>query len=649
MGSNSNGARMATGLLRPVTGAALFYEEIERRTRLHRKGVLPTGCSEIDDALLVGGGFESGCIVGVSAEEAGFGLLLSLQTVARSLVFEEPDRRGKQRVAIITTLPVTTILPILRDVVRSQAQTKLGPRNPSIDAEVRRCLEAISISRIFDTEGLWEVLRELEAQAGLQSIHDADEDEEILRSHMTAEDKDEVQENQVEDAFQESVDEELGREGASESSPRQTEAGLNDHTPSIPSLQPTMPLPEPITQLPPLRIGPGLQPLFQKREVLDSEDEEPFSSSPLSSPPPSTAEAGSSSPPREQSLPPAEPDAHHSLSSDSEVNPETAPEPTSEIDLNGDPEPSPESLEPEAQPNITTRMTPNPVPDIILVTHFSSLLTTLFAHDDNKTAHVSLQELSSHLRHLARSQDSLVMLLNTTISPSSNDLSTSTSNVPRPPAPNNPTPPPIDPDSSRQPRPLDATLRSIFNPGPQLPDPNTHTEHYQSRLTRRNKPSFGATFAQFLDLHLLCSKLPRTRDDAEMAVALGQQHQQHGLDTEELEGDGVRYAWAVEALLDEMGVWAWGPGGQGGGSGSAVGGGMSRGRDEDEEGDEEGDEIFLPPRVDREQRWAAVDVRDGVRIVNAFATAGAGAGAGRGRGRGRGPIRLAAGFGGPRV
>ena len=88
----------------------------------------------------------------------------------------------------------------------------------------------------------------------------------------------------------------------------------------------------------------------------------------------------------------------------------------------------------------------------------------------------------------------------------------------------------------------------------------------------QNKPAFGLTFTQLLDLHLLCTKMPRTRRDAMVG------------------GGPARHAWAVEVLLDEDGLW------------------------DAPDGDDE------PPgqRVDREQRWGAVDVRDGVRIVDAF-------------------------------
>lgn len=77
MDGSLGAAGRAPGLAPPVSGAALFGREMERRMRLCRRGTLSTGCSEIDDALLLGGGFERGCVVGVSAEEVDFGVLVS--------------------------------------------------------------------------------------------------------------------------------------------------------------------------------------------------------------------------------------------------------------------------------------------------------------------------------------------------------------------------------------------------------------------------------------------------------------------------------------------------------------------------------------------------------------------------------------------
>ncbi|KAH8156143.1 hypothetical protein CIB48_g12106 [Xylaria polymorpha] len=229
------------------------------------------------------------------------------------------------------------------------------------------------------------------------------------------EDEEDEQGPQVEGAIRGFADEEIEEDEPSvEAGEEQAEVDTMDHIPPVSSS------PEPVIRLPPLRIGPELRPLVRKPEILDSEDEEPFSSSPLSSPPPSTIEPGSLSPPGEQPQAPPEPDPHPTLPSD--------PEP--------DEEPDPTPQKSEVPPPILTENSPLPVPDIILVTHFSSLLTTLFTHNDKTSAHTSLQLLSSHLQHLAQSTEALIMLLNTTTSPSF-ETSTSTSG-----GPDHPIPPP---------------------------------------------------------------------------------------------------------------------------------------------------------------------------------------------------------------
>ncbi|KID89553.1 hypothetical protein MGU_03600 [Metarhizium guizhouense ARSEF 977] len=187
------------------------------------------------------------------------------------------------------------------------------------------------------------------------------------------------------------------------------------------------------------------------------------------------------------------------------------PSPASEIQDSEDEGPSPPPSAAESPP-----------PSVILVTHFSSLLTSLFARRERPAAHANLSLLASRLRHLSRSLPSnpLVLILNSTTS--STD--------------------PHGPEPGRHPsvtaaagRPFDPSLRSIFNPPP-LPIPG-----YVPISSRRNKPSFGLVFTQLLDLHLLASRIPRAAEDAE--VALG---------STALE---ARFVTVVEVLLDEMGLW----------------------------------------------------------------------------------------------
>lgn len=63
--------------LDPVSGATLFEQERRRRDGLKERGNCLTGCRELDHEVLLGG-FERGCVVGLSAEEEEVGLLVSL-------------------------------------------------------------------------------------------------------------------------------------------------------------------------------------------------------------------------------------------------------------------------------------------------------------------------------------------------------------------------------------------------------------------------------------------------------------------------------------------------------------------------------------------------------------------------------------------
>ncbi|GKU05152.1 hypothetical protein FLAG1_04702 [Fusarium langsethiae] len=199
------------------------------------------------------------------------------------------------------------------------------------------------------------------------------------------------------------------------------------------------------------------------------------------------------------------------------------------------------SQPPLHEENSTSKATPHP--EVIVMTHFSSLLTSLFAHREKSAARTALQLLGSRLRDLSRNLPSnpLILLLNSTSSSFSGPASTTTA------------------ISSAKQAFIDPTLRSIFNP--------PSATGYSSR---RTKPNFGLSFTQLLDLHILCTRIPKTRTDAELSV-------------QPRSGEEAKMVWAVEVLLDEMGVW----------------------------------EGKLGARTGREQRWTAIDVVKG-RIEHAF-------------------------------
>ena len=72
---DTNRARDAA-TTKPLPASLLLDQELARRESLSANGNLMTGCSELDDYLLLGG-FERGSVVGVSAEEEEMGLLVS--------------------------------------------------------------------------------------------------------------------------------------------------------------------------------------------------------------------------------------------------------------------------------------------------------------------------------------------------------------------------------------------------------------------------------------------------------------------------------------------------------------------------------------------------------------------------------------------
>lgn len=481
--------------IEPVSGAILFEHEARRRDALlnsPQKGNCTTGCRELDQSVLIGGGFERGSVVGISAEDDEIGLVLGLQTIARLLLLDQQSKtkRRPPRVMIITTMVMGALMAPLKDVLRAEMAARAIKMD---DDAFRTVLERISISRVFDVSGLWDVLTELEPNS----------------SNTTS------------------------QEQASSSPLSEPPSSL----PDIPPWETSTAADEAQSQLPE-QTPPG-----QRPEIQDSEEED---------------EDGFSSP---LSLP-------RQVQEEETTFTDTVPLPNKDD--------STKSL-----------ASPQSQPDIILITHMSTLLSSLFHQREKASAHQVLQLLASHLRYVTRSADygaPLVIVLNSTTSSDRDSASA---------------PPPGDPSATVHHKVLDPTLRSIFTPQP--------LSGLGSTLkSRRNKPSFGLIFSQILDLHLLCTKVPKTRADAEALFAPNTTHDATAA------RQAVESAWVVEVLLDELGLW-------------------------------EGRESLLTgqPRTLREQRWGAVELRkdkSGLRIVDAFQKKQA-----------KTDLLLAAGFGGRRV
>lgn len=475
---------------------------------------------------------------------------IGLQTAARLFVASLGAGHGPApRATVITTLSTGALLPMLRDTFKAQLVAQ--GQDPGKGSELlKRFLERISISRVFDVAGLWEALGELE------NLAPCDEP------------------RQEPPSIQEAVKDEVmrgTRAASTDERDEQREATTAELTSS--------PLSDPPSSLPDemkfVEVEPTKPPARERTEIADSEDEGDLLS-PLS-PPEASSKPGTAA----QAVP--EGDKSMEAGTDNPV-----------VNL-----PSTDQ---------TAKQAGSRHPDIVLITHMSTLLSSLFRQREKDTAHQMLQLLSSHLHYLSRSPDHggpLILVLNSTTN--SQEPSANINTKPSP-GQDRPSPlahpPPEAPDTRGHSKPLDPTLRSIFNPPP-LPTSGLGYTH-DTPLSRRNKPSFGLVFTQMLDMHLLCTRVPRTRADAEALFAPpGQAGAGAG---------AVGHGWVVEVLLDEVGVW-------------------------------EGEGARQPwgtRRASREQRWGAVDVRrdgDGVRVVDAF-----------GGGRKSVPeIVLAAGFGGRRV
>lgn len=408
---------------------------------------------------------------------------------------------ASQTALIITPKPANVILGTLRACLAKELAEQGVPASAA-RTRMKDCLDSIMLSCVFDVDGLWEVLADLDKP-------------------------DDQPGSQLQDQ----------PEGLREELAGKTE-GKADEVMSSPL---SSPLSSPMSS-PPSSWRPSMPDVvtreFPASEIQDSQDEDDLSPLP-------------SSPPQ-----PEKPN---------DENKQEAAQTTTDHEAA-----SSKSL-----------------PHIILVTHFSSLLTGLFTHRENSAAHNALQLLGSHMRYLSQNLASspLIMLLNSTTASTDPVSNVGVQNA-------------ANPDSTK---PIDPTLCSVFNP-PSLPLAGPHYAA-GAAAARRNKPRFGLIFAQLLDMHLLATRVPRSKQDAD--IVYGPPAPMHA--NEVSPGPhNVHFVTVIEVLLDEMGLW----------------------------------EGKTGPRKSREQRWTAIDVKEG-RVVDAFAK--------KDKVAVHDEIRLAAGFGGPRV
>ncbi|KAL9468932.1 hypothetical protein ACSS6W_010626 [Trichoderma asperelloides] len=466
----------------PVSASALASIEKQRRDFVRGLGPCRSGCDDLDNYVLLSGGFERGSVVGISAEdEDGVGVTvgfliyyyghsrvflllcfpalflvktisnitlsqLGLQVLACSLL-----DKAAQKAQVITPKPPSTIVVLLKNAITAELKARNVSAADEIATRRRDCLDRIMLSRVFDMDGLDEVLADLDATTAASGGGEMQSAKETTT--VTA---------------------------AQPDSTAAAGGGDGDDAAVVTSME-----------------EKEQQEASVVAEIQDSQDEDE-----TPSPPPSPVTI--SQPPRLQS---------HDISNmkDAATEPDTHNAAKTQINKND------------------TTATP---PDVLLITHFSSLLTSFFTQRDKPAAHAALRLLATRLRRLSRTLPSnpLVILINSTDSGAhaSESHSHENPNLSSNSALRLPEQQSAAASSSssstayKSASSTDPTLRSIFNPA------------QASASYKANKPTFGLVFTQLLDLHLLCTRAPRSNGAAPYSI---------------------RAMTVVEVLLDEIGLW----------------------------------------------------------------------------------------------
>jgi hypothetical protein len=359
-----------------------------------------------------------------------------------------------QKVQVVTPKPPSTIVVLLKNGITAELKARGATTADEITAQRRDCLDRIMLSRVFDMDGLGEVLADLDATTA-PGDDEKEEDDDVLAMPLAVE-------GQPTTETITTVQSDAAAAAASAAAVTSIEK-----KPQEPS---------------------------SVAEIQDSQDEDE-TPSPSPSPPSTTI---------------LQPDAQRQ----DDKEPDNGSIAIKEVSK-------------EDKPTTNTFNTRNmtvTTPDIILITHFSSLLTSFFTQRDKSAAHATLRLLASRLRHLSRTLPSnpLILLTNSTDSGAASSAPAHSSE-----SHNHENPPSEQPaaTASTYRSSTDPTLRSIFNPAHAGASPHMHGY-------KANKPTFGLVFTQLLDLHLLCTRAPRPSS-----------------------ATSSRAMTVVEVLLDEIGLW----------------------------------------------------------------------------------------------
>ncbi|PTD05029.1 hypothetical protein FCULG_00002452 [Fusarium culmorum] len=179
--------------LEPIPASVLARKEANRRDAVALLGSYKTGCAVVDENVLLGG-FDRASIVGVSAEDEELGVQLGFQTLAHSLC-EGTVTNG----LLITPKPASVMLTGLRDAIKAELQ-KRG-HTADIKTRLRECLDKVMLSRVFDLDGLWEVLQDLDGslQVEKEDVVLPRQEKETQKQDATEAQAEEIQDSQDDD------------------------------------------------------------------------------------------------------------------------------------------------------------------------------------------------------------------------------------------------------------------------------------------------------------------------------------------------------------------------------------------------------------------------------------------------------------------
>lgn len=352
--------------------------------------------------------------------------------------------KAVQKVQIVTPKPPSTIVVLLKNSITAELKARGITAPGEIAAQGRECLDRILLSRVFDMDGLCEVLADLDNAAAPGA------EEHVLHKPEG-------------DDAQPTKEKTTKAQAKADDAPRDLGNDERQSPSVVAEIQDSQDEDEALSPLQPLETPPQPETLHevQTRKTFASGDQLKQDSSSITNTAAATTAANNSS---------------------------------------------------------STSATP----DIILITHFSSLLTSFFTQRDNSVAHATLRLLASRLRRLSRTLPSnpLILLINSTDS----GAAASTTTTAAAHSSEYDIPPPDQPATQKP--SVDPTLRSIFNPASDV------SGHGHAGGYKPNKPTFGLVFTQLLDMHLLCTRAPRPGKTSL-----------------------PRALTVVEVLLDDIGLW----------------------------------------------------------------------------------------------